>query len=417
MPFCGMFRRGCLSDIPVRYAGPRAMLLPMIWGRSSSSRALRPHILCALIHPSAWKGRSTNFCFTAFSEVDPDGWSATTPGATPRSVRTRDDSAFLPRRSEQDLVDLHVFRLAHGEEHHTGEGVGGNGDTLVESIYVLGDIGFRNAAGQLGRNSAGRDDGGPDVVGLDLLPQRLRDDAYPVLGRGVDRAARIDRVAGDRRDVDDVAALLLFHVRQHGGDAVEDPLEVHIDRAVPVLDLERLERRERHQAGVVDDRVDAPMGLHGVVHEMPDLLVVAHVGLHDGLVAERELAGERLEPFETPRAQHELRPFPRETPGGGLAKPAARPGDYDHLVLNPLCQNGLLCLPGVYFCPRIAVRGRGAGARSPLAVDPLLHLRRIPVAPHLDARDGHLNVAEVVGCELYVGRADVLLKAVWLRRA
>src|SRR5215212_1056714 len=27
MPFCGMFRRGCLSGIPVRHAGSRAMLL------------------------------------------------------------------------------------------------------------------------------------------------------------------------------------------------------------------------------------------------------------------------------------------------------------------------------------------------------------------------------------------------------
>jgi hypothetical protein len=32
-----------------------------------------------------------------------------------------------------------------------------------------------------------------------------------------------------------------------------------------------------------------------------------------------------------------------------------------------------------------------------LAVDPLLHLRRVPVALHLDARDGRLDVAEVVG--------------------
>lgn len=64
--------------------------------------------------------------------------------------------------SEQNLVDVHVFRLAHGRYHHIGEGVGGcsfkrrlrhqagvvddhvdvpNGD-LVTLAYVLCDVGF-----------------------------------------------------------------------------------------------------------------------------------------------------------------------------------------------------------------------------------------------------------------------------------
>ena len=79
-------------------------------------------------------------------------------------------------------------------------------------------------------------------------------------------------VAGHRRDVDDVAALLRLHVRQRRGDAVQHALDVHIDHAVPVLHLAALQRRVRHQAGVVEDHVDAPVSLHGTIDEAPDLL-------------------------------------------------------------------------------------------------------------------------------------------------
>ena len=36
----------------------------------------------------------------------------------------------------------------------------------------------------------------------------------------------------------------------------------------------------RHQAGVVDDHVDAAVRLHRVIDKALDLLAVGHVGLH-----------------------------------------------------------------------------------------------------------------------------------------
>ncbi len=96
-----------------------------------------------------------------------------------------------------------------------------------------------------------------------------------MLGRRIDGAARTDLVAGHRRDVDDVAALLLLHVGQRRGNAVEHALEVDVDHPVPILDLAALERRVRHQAGIVDDDVDAAVQPNGVIDQALDLINAA----------------------------------------------------------------------------------------------------------------------------------------------
>src|SRR6516165_7063120 len=43
------------------------------------------------------------------------------------------------------------------------------------------------------------------------------------------------------------AGFLLLHIRQRCGNAVQHPLDVHIDHPVPFVDLEALKRRLRHQ--------------------------------------------------------------------------------------------------------------------------------------------------------------------------
>jgi hypothetical protein len=68
---------------------------------------------------------------------------------------------------------------------------------------------------------------------------------------------------GHGRHVDNVSALLLGHVRQRGGDAVENAFDVHINHALPVFDLAALQRRMRHQTCVVDNDIDPAMKLDG----------------------------------------------------------------------------------------------------------------------------------------------------------
>ena len=95
----------------------------------------------------------------------------------------------------------------------------------------------------------------------------------------------------------------------------------------------------RHEAGVVDDHVDAAVRLHSAIHQALDLLARSDVGLNDSVLAERQLLGERLKPVETARAQHELGAALGEMSGGGLAEPAARAGDDDDFILDAFCHD------------------------------------------------------------------------------
>ncbi|MNL47431.1 hypothetical protein D3C87_1702210 [compost metagenome] len=108
-----------------------------------------------------------------------------------------------------------------------------------------------------------------------------------MFGGGIDGTAGADLVAGDRGDVDDVAALLLLHVRKCSTDAVEHALEVDVDGAVPILDLAALQWRVRHQPGIVEHDVDAAMEPDGVIDQALDLLERRYVGLNGSLLAER----------------------------------------------------------------------------------------------------------------------------------
>ena len=50
------------------------------------------------------------------------------------------------------------------------------------------------------------------------------------------------------------------------------------------------------------------MGLHRVIHEMLDLVVVRHIGLHGGVSPQRQLGRERLKPVEPPCPENQFGP-------------------------------------------------------------------------------------------------------------
>jgi hypothetical protein len=154
------------------------------------------------------------------------------------------------------------------------------------------------------------------------------------LGRRIDGAAGSGLVAGDRGDVDHVAALLRDHGGQRRRDPVQHALDVGVDHALPFLDVQSLQERAWHQTGVVDDDVDAAVLFHGALNEALDLRALRHVRLQNRAVAEPELFGERFEPVDPPRAQNQLRAALRQQARRGLAEAAARSGDHDDLVFN-----------------------------------------------------------------------------------
>ena len=82
-------------------------------------------------------------------------------------------------------------------------------------------------------------------------------------------------------DVDDGAAALRQHRRQHGPRACPGGVEVEIHAALPRL-IRHLERLVEHvRAGIVDENVDATGLCPGCLNEAGDLGLIGDVGLHE----------------------------------------------------------------------------------------------------------------------------------------
>ncbi|MHC2293802.1 hypothetical protein ACVIJW_009672 [Bradyrhizobium barranii subsp. barranii] len=101
--------------------------------------------------------------------------------------------------------------------------------------------------------------------------------------------------------------LLRGHVRQRRRDAVEHALDVDVDHAVPLIDLQPFEQRLRHQAGIVEHHVDAAVGLHTRVHQGLHLRAVGNVGPDGQRLAatRRDLVHERGKAIGAPRTEHD----------------------------------------------------------------------------------------------------------------
>ena len=106
-------------------------------------------------------------------------------------------SVFLRRGAEQDLVEIHLVRLADREGDDAGETVRRYRELLVEVGDALGHIRLADALRQLRFHRAWGDDRCTDIVGLDLLAQPFGQHPYRGLGCCIDRAARSDLMAGD----------------------------------------------------------------------------------------------------------------------------------------------------------------------------------------------------------------------------
>ena len=121
-------------------------------------------------------------------------------------------------------------------------------------------------------------------------------------------------VAGNRGKVDELTAVLVLHPRKHGGDAVQDALDVDVHHLFPLVHLERVERGERHQAGVVDKYVYRAVLLDRTGDQVLDLIPVRHVRYPVGCLTTGilYLRDDPLQVLLSPRAEHHLRPTLRE---------------------------------------------------------------------------------------------------------
>ena len=107
--------------------------------------------------------------------------------------------------------------------------------------------------GQFALHDTGIDAGNAQVAVL--LTQAFADGMNGILGRAIDGGHREYVQRRNRGDVDDLPLTGGDHFRQDGSHAVQNPANVHVDHAVPFVELERIDARQGHKACIVDDHV------------------------------------------------------------------------------------------------------------------------------------------------------------------
>jgi hypothetical protein len=149
-----------------------------------------------------------------------------------------------------------------------------------------------------------------------------------------------------------VARSLRAEDRQRRGDAVQDALEVDVDHLLPVLDAQRVQGRDRHHAGVVDQHVQAPEALTGQLDERGHVLAPAHVGGHrrDRAAVGGDAGSHRLQARGSAGPEHDAGAALGQQLRSRLADPAAGPRDGDDLLLDAahalapvLCKRAIAC--------------------------------------------------------------------------
>src|SRR3984893_19209458 len=99
---------------------------------------------------------------------------------------------------------------------------------------------------------------------MEFHPQPFSQRAHSCLGGAVDRSAGGEHFDPENRsDVNDVAALLLLHVRQGSSNPIEKSFDIDVNLPVPFIYLKGFDRCDGHNAGVVDDHIDTAETVDG----------------------------------------------------------------------------------------------------------------------------------------------------------
>jgi hypothetical protein len=165
-------------------------------------------------------------------------------------------------------------------------------------------------------------------------------------------------------DVDDGARVVAHPLRVALPRHQETTGEVGSDYRLPALLRDRLERRLELAAGIVDEAVDAAVGLQDRRYSGRNRFLLADVaGVGGGLAAVLgDLGGDRGEPLRLAADESHRGPQAAELVGRATADAAAAAGDDDHLAgEQTLAENRLVC----------HVDPRGSGPLRERGSDPL----------------------------------------------
>ena len=253
-----------------------------------------------------------------------------------------------------------------GEEAHGRGDVLGRPETLERRHlrHAIDELGRLALEEQIGRRRP-RCDG---VDGHVAPAQLLGEDAGHRLDAGLGR--RIDRVSGQQhaddagREIDDAAARANVPGRLAHG--VEAALQVDVDHAIERGVVRVGDVRQRHDAGVVDQHIDAAEGGNRLGKQATHVVRLAHVGLADGGAAARgvDAGGQRLggrDAFGI--VDHDGKAVAGESLGDGRADAARSAGDKRDLIVLSLGRRHVDA-PTMELCTQCRLEHRKGGDHS-----------------------------------------------------
>ena len=164
--------------------------------------------------------------------------------------------------------------------------------TGVESMFFCDDdeAALLGLAQHRGVDETGRHRVDGDAARAVLERQRFGEPVDRRLGRHVRRHVRLSRMRARRGDVDDAPPAGLDHVGQHRLNAVKDAVEVDVDHALPVGELDVGEAFEALEPCGVDQNRHRPQRTPDLVERGIDRCPVRHVGgVGVGRVGRREI--------------------------------------------------------------------------------------------------------------------------------
>ena len=228
--------------------------------------------------------------------------------------------------------------------HHVGDRVGDvvGRERLEPLVHRLGAlaVAVEPHFGEFRLHEAGVHLGHTDRRARHVEVHALGQCTHTELRRVVYIAHRIGLMPGRTPDVHDVPAAPRHHMRQDRPRHVEQPFQVGVDHAVPILGVAFVHLRQAaREAGVVDEHVGHLSGRDQRLRRPVHGGAVAHVHLselRDHAVLRLEGPGERLQPRAAPRPQREPCTFGGEAARAGLPNSRARTSDQNQLSLDAI---------------------------------------------------------------------------------
>src|SRR6266404_478963 len=124
--------------------------------------------------------------------------------------------------------------------------------------------------------------------------------------------------------------------RQRGRDAMQHTPDIDVDHSIPLIHLQLVQQRKRHESGIADKHIEPTEPLLRSADECSEIRTLGDIDRHRFCLAAiaTDLGGESFEPVEAARTKHHRSSAFRKMFCCRLADSAARARDSDHLAIE-----------------------------------------------------------------------------------